>query len=452
MLTALNNDPVLKTDAVLRTDLKKVISIIRSTNTITVRGKVAEIVGMTIEATGIKAGIGEVCRIHTLGGRVVLSEVIGFRNDRTVIVCYDDLDGIAPGSYVEPTGEVLQIMVGDGLKGRILDGLGSPIDGEGDIEGVAEKYSVRGKPSNPLTRPRIHQRINLGVKAIDALLTVGEGQRIGIFSGSGVGKSTLLGMIAQNVEADINVIALIGERGREVREFIERDLGEEGMKRSVVVVATSDQPAMARLKCAFTATAIAEYFKDQGNKVMLMMDSLTRFAMAQREIGLAAGEPPVARGYTPSVYSLLPKLLERSGNFEEGSITALYTVLVEGDDDNEPVSDTVRGILDGHIVLTRTIAMRNHYPAIDILASISRVMNDITDQEHLALASKIRRIMSLYYQNYDLISIGAYKSGTNHELDEAIVRINKINEFLMQNKSASYAFEETIALLKDVLS
>ena len=428
----------------------KIKNFIQSSPTIKVRGKVEKVVGMTVEAIGLRAGIGEICRIYTVDGRKILSEVVGFRDEKLIIVCYDDLYGIAPGSLVEATGEVLQVSVGDALRGRILNGLGEPIDDLGPLN-LPMKYPVSGTPSNPLTRPRIKRTIHMGVKAIDSLLTCGEGQRMGIFAGSGVGKSTLLGMIAQNVQSDINVIALIGERGREVREFIEKDLGDAGMSRSIVVVATSDQPAMVRLKCAFVATAIAEYFRDCGKKVVLMMDSLTRFAMAQREIGLSAGEPPVARGYTPSVYTLLPKLLERSGNFQNGSITALYTVLVEGDDDNEPISDTVRGILDGHILLSRAIAMRNHYPAIDILASISRVMTDIVSENHLQMAGRMRRIMSLYYQNYDLISIGAYKSGTNPELDEAIARIPKINEFLIQKKGTDFSYADTIELMKQSL-
>ncbi len=431
--------------------IEKFREIIWNSSLISQKGKVDKVIGMTIEAVGINASIGEICRIYNGSGGYILSEVVGFRNERVVIVPYDDIDGISPGSLVEAMHDVLQVKVGDELKGRILDGLGRPMDGQGELKNTVN-YSVKGTPSNPLTRPRISQRINMGVKAVDSLLTIGVGQRIGIFSGSGVGKSTLLGMIAQNVEADINVIALIGERGREVKEFIERDLGEQGMERSVVVVATSDQPAMVRLQCAYVATAIAEYFRDCGKKVILLMDSLTRFAMAQREIGLATGEPPVARGYTPSVYALMPKLLERSGNFDKGSITALYTVLVEGDDVNEPISDTFRGIVDGHIVLSRTIAMRNHYPAIDILASISRVMNEIVDDEHLELANSMRRILSVYYQNYDLVTIGAYKSGTNPELDDAINRIDRINDFLMQRKTLAYTFEETMELMKKALA
>lgn len=432
-------------------DFEKIQRIINSCDTVYCKGKVEKVIGMTVEATGLNAGIGEICMINSPGGKQIMAEVVGFREESVVIVPYEDLNGITPGSYVEATGDTLAINVGDHLKGRILDGLGRPIDGLEDLSEAGSMYRVQAIPLNPLTRPRIETRINLGVKAIDSLLTCGEGQRLGIFSGSGVGKSTLLGMIAQNVEADINVIALIGERGREVKEFIERDLGEEGMKRSVVIAATSDQPAMIRLKCAFVATAIAEYFKDQGKKVVLMMDSLTRFAMAQREIGLATGEPPVARGYTPSVYSLLPKLLERSGNFNTGSITALYTVLVEGDDVNEPISDTVRGILDGHFVLSRTIAMRNQYPAIDILGSISRVMNDIVSEEHLSLANSMRKLLSIYYQNFDLISIGAYKSGTNPELDEAIAKISKMNEFLGQRKKSNFSYEQTMELMTQAL-
>lgn len=413
-------------------------------------GKVDKVIGMTIEAVGVQAKIGEICKIYLDDTTYILSEVVGFKDEKVVIMPYDDNVGIGPGSLVEPTNEQLHIEVSNMLQGRILDGLGRPIDDGGPITDSV-KYSVMGKASNPLGRPRITDQINIGVKAIDSLLTCGLGQRIGIFAGSGVGKSTLLGMIAQNVEADVNVIALIGERGREVREFIEKDLGEEGMRRTVLVAATSDQPAMVRLKSAFVATAIAEYFRDQGKSVMLLMDSLTRFAMAQREIGLATGEPPVARGYTPSVYTLMPKLLERSGKFKVGSITAMYTVLVEGDDVNEPISDTVRGIVDGHIVLSRTIAMRNHYPAIDILGSISRVMNDIVDKSHLEVANEIRKIMSVYYQNFDLISIGAYKSGANPELDKAIKVIDNINAFLTQRKNEAFTYEETLALMKKTL-
>jgi flagellum-specific ATP synthase len=347
---------------------------------------------------------------------------------------------------VEPTGNMLRIPVGSELIGRTIDGYGQPIDGRGGFERLPT-YSVGSKPSNPFTRPRIDTRIHFGVKAIDGLLTCGRGQRMGIFSGSGVGKSTLLGMIARNISSDVNVIALVGERGREVLDFIEKDLGEEGMRKSVLVVATSDQPAMMRLKCAMVATTIAEYFKDQGRHVLLLMDSLTRFAMAQREIGLAIGEPPVARGYTPSIYTMLPKLLERSGNFENGSITGIYTVLVEGDDVNEPISDTVRGIIDGHIVLSRAIAMKNHYPAIDILASISRLMNELVSEDHKKTANAVRGLLSLYEENSDLISIGAYKAGSNPELDRAVSLMDGINAFLCQGVSESFTYEETLRMM-----
>ena len=342
--------------------------------------------------------------------------------------------------------------MGSFLKGRVINALGQPIDGKGPFpDGTL--FCVDGEQYiNPMARPPIRERLEFGVKAIDGLLTMGKGQRMGIFAGSGVGKSTLMGMIARNVKADINVIALVGERGREVVEFISRDLGNEGMKRTVLVVATSDQSAMMRSKCALTATTIAEYFRDQGQDVLLMMDSLTRFCMAQREIGLSTGEPPVARGYTPSIYTALPKLLERSGNFERGSITGIYTVLVEGDDTNEPISDTVRGIVDGHIVLSRKVAMRNHYPAIDILASISRLMASIAAPEHQKAAGKIRQMMSIYQDNRDLLSIGAYKSGTNPELDEAIRHMDAINKLLQQKVDVKVDFGETVKRLLEIFS
>ena len=425
---------------------------LQENSTIVYKGKVDKIIGMIIESTGPRTNIGDVCNIYSSkGDRYIRAEVVGFKSEKVLLMPFEDLNGIGLGSIVESTGTVLKIPVGNELIGRIIDGFGDPIDEYGDFPNM-QTYPVHNTPSNPLARPRIDTRINFGVKAIDSLLTCGRGQRMGIFSGSGVGKSTLLGMIARNIEADVNVIALVGERGREVRDFIEKDLKVDGMKKSVLVVATSDQPAMMRLKCALVATTIAEYFKDQGKNVFLLMDSLTRFAMAQREIGLAIGEPPVARGYTPSIYAMLPKLLERSGNFNKGSITGIYTVLVEGDDVNEPISDTVRGIIDGHIVLSRAVAMRNHYPAIDILASISRIMNEIVDKEHLAIANKIRNVLSVYYANYDLISIGAYKSGTNPELDNAIRRIERINNFLRQDVEEGFDYDQTISLMKEVLT
>lgn len=413
-------------------------------------GKVKRISGMMIEATGNKYKIGEVCEISTdTAEKTVRAEVVGFNDGRVLLMPYEDIKGIGLGNTVKSTKNKLKIPVGDFLIGRIVDATGQPIDE--DEQFVSDEYCyVDNEYINPLSRPRIDSSLSFGVKAIDGMLTIGKGQRMGIFAGSGVGKSTLLGMVAKNVKADINVIALVGERGREVREFIDKDLGEEGLKRSVLVIATSDQPAMLRVKCALVATTIAEYFKDKGKDVLLMMDSLTRFAMAQREIGLATGEPPVARGYTPSIYAELPKLLERSGNFNNGSITGIYTVLVEGDDTNEPISDTVRGIVDGHIVLTRKLANSNHYPAIDINASISRLMNDIVTKEHNDNAKKIRDILSVYYANYDLISIGAYKKGTNPKLDESISKIDKVNDFLIQGVNEKYTYEEILQLMADI--
>jgi flagellum-specific ATP synthase len=413
-------------------------------------GKVKNIAGMMIEATGLSANVGDICMIRNPNEqKTIMSEVVGFKNSNLLMMAYGDIKGIGLGSLVYSTKRKLRVPVGDFLVGRTIDATGCPIDGLGEFS-VTEYYDVDSTYTNPLERPRINTRLSFGIKAIDGMLTIGKGQRMGIFAGSGVGKSTLMGMIAKNVKADINVIALVGERGREVTEFIEKDLGREGLARSVLVIATSDQPAMYRVKCAAVATAIAEYFKDQGKDVLLMMDSLTRFAMAQREVGLAAGEPPIARGYTPSIYAELPKLLERSGNFKQGSITGIYTVLVEGDDTNEPISDTVRGIIDGHIVLTRSLAYKNHYPAIDINGSISRLMNDIVTDEHKQAAAKIRNWLSVYYQNVDLISIGAYKPGMNHKLDEAVKKIDSINAFLCQGVNESFTFEDIISMMQEL--
>lgn len=414
-------------------------------------GKIENIVGMSIEASGGRGAIGDICRIYSAeSNSQVLAEVVGFKSDRMLLMPYQNMNGLAPGSFVRNTGRRLRLQVGDFLRGRIINAMGKPIDGlEPFPEG--DSYYVDSPYINPLTRPPIRERVDFGVRAIDSTLTIGKGQRIGIFAGSGVGKSTLMGMIAKNVKTDINVIALVGERGREVLEFVQKDLGEEGMRRSVLVVATSDQPAMLRMKCPSVATAIAEYFRDQGKDVLLMMDSLTRFAMAQREIGLAVGEPPVARGYTPSIYAELPKLLERSGNFERGSITGVYTVLVEGDDTNEPIADTVRGILDGHIVLSRKLANANHFPAIDVSASISRLMVEIVSPKHRELASKLRDILSVYEKNEDLLSIGAYKAGTNPRLDYAISKIDQINAFLMQGINESFSYDESLHQLESIL-
>lgn len=415
-------------------------------------GKIEKIVGMTIEASGPTCNIGDVCRIYSKDmASYINAEVVGFNKENILLMPYTDIEGIGPGSIVDNTGDKLVLKAGSGLIGRIVDAMGNPLDG-GEQPDCPDTISITGIPVNPFTRPPIKETIELGVKAIDGMLTMGKGQRMGIFAGSGVGKSTLMGMIARKVKADVNVIALVGERGREVREFIERDLGEEGMARSVLVVATSDQPAMMRSKCPLTATAIAEYFMKQGKDVLLMMDSLTRYAMALREVGLSVGEPPIARGYTPSIYSNMPKLLERAGNFPEGSITGIYTVLVEGDDTNEPIADTVRGIIDGHIILSRKIAAQNHYPAIDILQSVSRLMSEIVSDEHKNAAGKLRNLLSLYNSNADLISIGAYKHGTNPALDEAIRKIDRINEFLMQKVDESYSLEQSVALLLSAVS
>ncbi|HOV40367.1 MAG TPA: flagellar protein export ATPase FliI [Oscillospiraceae bacterium] len=428
-------------------DFSAVRSAVRDAELYRFMGKIEKIVGMTIEASGPVCNVGDVCRIFKKSEKGhIYAEVVGFNHGKVLLMPYSDIEGIGPGSIVDTTGEKLSVNCSDELVGRIIDAIGRPLDGRKPIPpGV--KYSIAGQPVNPLNRPPIKEIIPMGVKAIDGLLTIGRGQRMGIFAGSGVGKSTLLGMIAKEVKADVNVIALVGERGREVREFIDRDLGPKGMERSVIVAATSDQPAMMRNKCPLTATAIAEYFKDQGKNVLLMMDSLTRFAMAQREIGLSIGEAPIARGYTPSIYNIMPKLLERAGNFETGSITGIYTVLVEGDDTNEPISDTVRGIIDGHIILSRKIAAKNHFPAIDILGSISRLMNEIASDEQKELASKLRNILSVYEANQDLIAIGAYKKGSSRAIDEAIEKIDRINEFLKQKTDEAFEYEETLELM-----
>ena len=415
-------------------------------------GKVAKVVGLTIESIGPMAKLNDLCLIRSNSAAgVVKAEVVGFRDDRVLLMPYDNVEGVGLGSWVENTGAPLQVPVSEELLGLTLDGVGEPMNAD-SLGADCAHYSVEAAPPDPLSRKIIDEVLTLGVKAVDGLLTIGKGQRIGIFAGSGVGKSTLMGMFARNTKADINVIALIGERGREVREFIERDLGEEGMRRSVVVVATSDKPALIRKKAAQTATAIAEYFRDQGKDVLLMMDSLTRFSMAQREIGLASGEPPVSRGYPPSVYAQMPKLLERAGNSDRGSITGLYTVLVDGDDFNEPITDTARGILDGHIVLSRQMAQKNHYPAIDILQSISRVMSSIITKEHKVAAGKMKQVLATYQEAEDLINIGAYKAGSNPDIDFAIDKIRAVNAFLQQQTDEKYTFEESLQQMLDIFS
>ena len=430
-------------------DLRKACEVVSRVDPLCYKGKVKNITGMMIEASGFRGKIGDICVIGPQGENGVTAEVVGFREGNILLMAYGDVRGVGLGSVVVNTEHKLRVPVGDFLVGRVIDAMGRPIDGLAPFRPTAF-YDIDAASTNPLERPRITEPLSYGVKAIDGMLTIGKGQRMGIFAGSGVGKSTLMGMIAKHVESDVNVIALVGERGREVKEFMEKDLGEEGLARSVLVVATSDQPAMFRAKCPSVATAVAEYYRDQGKNVLLMMDSLTRFAMAQREIGLLTGEPPIVRGYTPSIYSELPRLLERSGNFKTGSITGIYTVLVEGDDTNEPIADTVRGILDGHIVLSRRLATQNHYPAIDINASVSRLMNDIVSPEHRDAAARIRDLLSTYYQNYDLISIGAYKPGMNRKLDEAVSKIDAVNAFLTQKVDESFSAPETEKLMKEI--
>ena len=405
-------------------------------------GRVNDLIGLIVEASGLEAEVGEVCSIETGRGRPdVPAEVVGFRAGSTLLMALGDATGIGPGARVTATGRPLKVDVSDALLGRALDGLGRPLDGKGPIED-AQWRPAEAAPPDPLSRPRIEDRVSLGVRALDSLVPCGRGQRLGIFAGSGVGKSSLLGMIARSTSAEINVICLVGERGREVLEFMQRDLGPEGLARSVVVCATSDQPALVRLKAAFTATAIAEYFRDQGRDVMLMMDSVTRFAMAQREVGLAIGEPPATRGYTPSVFAMLPKLLERSGTSPKGSITALYTVLVDGDDMNEPIADAVRGILDGHIVLSRKLAHAGHYPAIDVLSSVSRLVGEIVTPETRTAGNAVRGLMATYKEKSDLISIGAYQPGTDPATDAAIAARAPIDAFLRQGVTEPSTAEE----------
>jgi flagellum-specific ATP synthase len=432
-------------------DFNKYLSVINSTASMKFNGKITQIIGLVIESQGPNVNLGELCYIYPRSGQQPIpAEVVGFRQERVLLMPIGEMQGIGPGCDVVAAQQTLKVPVGMHLLGRILDGLGNPIDGRGPLLSNSS-YPLHAMPPPPLSRRRITDKLSVGVRAIDSLLTLGRGQRVGIMAGSGVGKSTLLGMIARNTEADISVIALVGERGREVREFIERDLGEEGLKRSVVVVATSDQPALVRLKGAMTATSIAEYFRDEGLDVMLMMDSVTRFAMAQREVGLTVGEPPATRGYTPSVFAMLPKLLERSGTGEQGSITGIYTVLVDGDDMNEPIADAVRGILDGHIVLSRTLAAQNHYPAIDVLASVSRVMLEIVDETHWQAAQKLRTVLATYREAEDLINIGAYAKGSNENIDQAVNLISGAKSFLQQQVYEKTTLEETIQSLRSVV-
>ena len=432
-------------------NVPQLVRAVENADPIRIRGKVNQVVGLVIETNGPPVSIGEFCRIDGADGRSpVYAEVVGFRENRVLLMPLGDMEGVSPGSRVTATDEPFAVRVGDELLGRVLNGLGVPIDGKGELWS-SQKRPVSSAPPDPLARQRIGEPLGTGIRAIDTLITCGKGQRVGIFAGSGVGKSVLLGSLARHADADVNVIALVGERGREVREFLERDLGPEGLARSVVVVATSDKPALVRIKGAQVATAIAEYFRDQGKNVMLMMDSVTRVAMAQREVGLAIGEPPTTRGYTPSTFALLPRLLERAGMGVEGSITGLYTVLVEGDDMDEPVADAVRAILDGHIVLSRRLQAQGHYPAIDVLESVSRVMVDVVSPDHLDRANGVKETLVTYREAEDLINVGAYQRGNNARIDFAIDHIDHINTFLRQGVEEHTAFEESVAQMMGLL-
>lgn len=425
--------------------LNPLIESLNSIDPIMVYGRVTEITGMIIKATGIKASIGESCLMVSDNGGTLEAEVVGFRDGKVLLMAIDDITGIRPGSRVVSIGKKGSVRVSESLIGRVLNDRGEPIDSGGPIRGMDYPLRMQTPPPHPLRRKRITEPLDLGIRAINGLMTIGKGQRVGIMAGSGVGKSVLMGMIARFTEAPVSVIALIGERGREVREFIENNLGEEGLRKSIVVVSTSDQSPLAKVRGAFTATAIAEYFRDRGMDVLLLMDSLTRVAQAQREIGLATGEPPTAKGYTPSVFSLLPRLLERVGTAEgKGSITGIYTVLVEGDDLSEPVADAVRAILDGHIVLSREIAMEGIYPSIDVLQSISRVMPDIVEERHRELASRFIELMATYRRFEDMINLGAYKAGTNPKLDKAISVIDKLKSYLRQDMKVKRDFADSL--------
>lgn len=427
--------------------------LIQDVRTIKRYGRVVQVVGIVVEGIGPLSAVGDICHIKRREGEgLVPAEVVGFRDNKMLLMPSGDIRGIQPGCQIIPMGCPARVRVGKHLLGRVLDALGNPIDQKGPIS-FSEEYPLYAESPHPLLRQRISKPIDVGIKAINALLAVGKGQRIAIFSGSGVGKSTLLGMISRHTEAQVNIIALIGERGREVREFIEKDLGEEGLKRSVVIVATSDQPPLLRMRGAYLATTIAEYFRDQGAEVLLMLDSITRFAMASREVGLAIGEPPTSKGYTPSVFSQLPKLLERVGMTpDHRSITGIYNVLVEGDDANDPIADAIRSIVDGHIVLSRDLANQNHYPAIDVLGSISRVMVDIVDKDHLSARNRLVSLMAGYKRAEDLIQIGAYVGGSNPQIDEAIKKMPEIEMFLCQGIDEKVNFENSVRQLKSLLN
>jgi flagellum-specific ATP synthase len=424
-------------------DLDPYIKAVDQADVLKVVGKVIQVVGLVVEAQVQGVSIGELCRIVVQEDKEILSEVVGFKEEKVLLMPLGPISGIKPGSKIYATGHPIQVKVGPQLLGRILDGLGNPMDRKGDIE-YETVYPIDKDPPDPVQRPRIDTIFKCGVKAIDGVLTLGRGQRIGIFAGSGVGKSTLMGMLARNCEADVNVISLVGERGREVKDFIEESLGEEGLKRSVVVCATSDNPPVIRLKGAMVGTAIAEYFRDQGKNVLFMMDSVTRFAMAQREIGLATGEPPTTKGYTPSVFAMLPRLMERAGTSDKGTITAIYTVLVDGGDMDEPIADAARGILDGHMVLSRDLASRNHYPCIDVNPSISRLFSSICQSDQKVAAGKLREVLARYTEAEDLINIGAYAKGSNPKIDYAVSKIDAVNAFLRQATSENIKYEDAV--------
>lgn len=434
------------------TDFAKHIASLKDTDPIEVRGKVTNIVGLVVEGHGPGSCMGGMCEIYSKGvSGSIMAEVVGFRDKRVLLMPLGDLGGIGPGSTIIARKSNPSVKVGDELLGRVIDGMGNPLDGKGPLS-LGQEMPLYGRTVNPLKKKRITEPLDLGIAAINGVLTIGKGQRMAIMAGSGVGKSVLMGMMARHTQADVNVIALIGERGREVKEFIERDLGPEGLKRSVVIAAISDQPALIRIRGAYLATTVAEYFRDKGLDVLLMMDSITRYALSMREIGLAVGEPPTTKGYTPSCFAKLPRLLERAGNTSsKGSITGLYTVLVEGDDFSEPVADSVRSIVDGHIVLSRELAARNHYPAIDILGSVSRVMNDIVSREHMKMARRIVEYKAVYEEARDLINIGAYVAGSNPQIDTAVKHIDAVNEFLRQDIDERVTLEESLARMGKII-
>ncbi|MDA1353679.1 MAG: flagellar protein export ATPase FliI [bacterium] len=430
-------------------DFERAHDSLRDVDLVRIVGKVVQVVGLVVEAQVQGVSIGELCRIVIDGKKNIMGEVVGFKEGKVLMMPLGQTAGIKPGSRIYPTGKPLEVKVGMDLLGRVLNGLGEPMDNKGPVN-YETTYPIDQDPPDPVMRPRIENIFKTGVKPIDATLTLGQGQRVGIFAGSGVGKSTLMGMLARNCEAEINVIALVGERGREVKDFIEESLGIEGLKKSVVICATSDAPPLVRLKGAMVGTAVAEYFRNQGKKVLFMMDSVTRFAMAQREIGLATGEPPTTKGYTPSVFAMLPRLMERAGTSEKGSITAIYTVLVDGGDMDEPIADAARGILDGHIMLSRDLAARNHYPCIDIGHSVSRLMASVAADDHKAAAGKLREVLAKYNEAEDLINIGAYVKGSNPRIDNAIDKIDAVNELLKQKTEENIPFEETVRILQGI--